>query len=83
MTGGTRKLSVNVTTITAQMILQIRNKSLYIFMKDLLITFFKQDNAYNKCYVLIKKIMPNLLFNKLFNIRRNMLGKVKVGGWGL
>ena len=26
--------------------------------------------------------MPNLLFNKLFNIRRNMLGKVKVGGGG-
>ena len=43
----------------------IRNKSLHIFIKYLFIAFFKQDNAINKCYVWIKKIMPNLLFNKL------------------
>ena len=66
MTGGTREWSVNVTTITVQMIFWIRNKSLHIFMKYLLIAFFKQDNAWHSVsYVWIKKIMPNLLFNKL------------------
>ena len=30
-----------------------------------MIALFKQDNAINKCYVWIKKIMPNLLYNKL------------------
>ena len=44
VTGSTREWSVNVTMIT--MIVRILNKSLYIFMKDLLNAFFfLQDNA--------------------------------------
>ena len=65
MTGGSRKWSVHVTTLTAQMILRIRKRSLLYFHEGSLHCFFLNRTMLNKCYVWIKKIMLNLLFYKL------------------